>query len=264
MITGASKGIAAAIARDLVDGGANVVLVARGAEALEGTADSLRAMTGDGQEVITPTVDVAIPSEIAVLFDSAADALPRLDVFVATAGTGHTRPLLELTLDEWQSMLDLNLRGVMLCCQGAAGRMLADGPDGDRSILVISSIEALQATPGRLACSTIKADRQPPGARRRRRAGSAGHPGQRPYAGHRRHPADPAISGCVRRGRRQGTDGPRRRRRRDGCRGTLLGRPALTVLHRGQSRRRWLRVVARPMSQRWHGSSADRHGRAPT
>jgi 3-oxoacyl-[acyl-carrier protein] reductase len=156
IVTGASMGIGRAIARELVDAGANVVLVARGADELARSAAELTRDAGQCQQVLTRTVDISSPTEIASLFDWASSALPRLDTFVANAGTGQTRPLLELELDEWQRMLDLNLTGTVLCCQGAA-RLMArhDGPD--RSILVISSIRVLQATPGRLAYSTTKA-----------------------------------------------------------------------------------------------------------
>ena len=156
VVTGGSKGIGAATAEALAAVGANLALVARGRDDLERCAEQLRGRGHPDQRIVTRTVDVADPDDIGDLFGWLADEIPQLDVFVANAGTGHTRPLLDITLDEWQGMLDLNLTGVMLCCQGAA-RLMLDNPGGDRAILVVSSIRALQATPGRLAYSTTKA-----------------------------------------------------------------------------------------------------------
>ena len=156
VVTGGSKGIGAAIAAALADVGANLVLVARSIDDLEKTADRLRTTSSPDQQVVVRSVDVSSPPDIAALFEWLEAELPRVDVFVANAGTGHTRDLVDLGLDEWQHMIDLNLTGVMLCCQGAARLMLRE--DGrDRSIVVVSSIRALQATPGRLAYSTTKA-----------------------------------------------------------------------------------------------------------
>ena len=156
IVSGASKGIGRAIANELVDAGASVVLLARGADELARAANELATAAGPDQQILTRTVDISSPAGITGLFDWASTELPRLDTFVANAGTGHMGPLLELELHEWQRMVDLNLTGTLLCCQGAARLMtLHDGPD--RSIVVVSSIRAIQATPGRLAYSTTKA-----------------------------------------------------------------------------------------------------------
>jgi glucose 1-dehydrogenase len=106
--------------------------------------------------VLTRVVDIASPTDVEALFEWAESALPQLDIFVANAGTGRTQPLLELQLDEWQRIVDLNLTGALLSCRGAA-RLMTQHSGNDRSILVVSSIRALQATPGRIAYSTTKA-----------------------------------------------------------------------------------------------------------
>lgn len=156
IVTGASKGIGFGIARELVVAGASVALVARNTDDLASAAAELEPLVGADQRILTRATDVASPEDIAALFEWASDAMPHLDVFVANAGTGRATPLLELDLDEWRRIVDLNLTGTMLCCQGAARLMIRhDGPD--RSILVVSSIRARQATPGRVAYSTTKA-----------------------------------------------------------------------------------------------------------
>ena len=156
VVTGASKGIGRAIARELVGAGASVVLIARRNDDLTAAARALEAGLGPQQRVLTRTTDISSPDDVATLFDWVETTLPRLDTFVANAGTGQTRPFLELEIDEWQDMIDVNLTGTMLCCQGAA-RLMANQDGPDRSILVVSSIRAVQATPGRLAYATTKA-----------------------------------------------------------------------------------------------------------
>ena len=69
VVTGGSKGIGAAIARRFVEGGANVVLVARGREALDAAASAMRAMARPDREVIGVVADVADRHSIAELFD---------------------------------------------------------------------------------------------------------------------------------------------------------------------------------------------------
>ena len=78
VVTGGSKGIGLGIARALLDGGANVVLVARGAGDLEQAAGELRAVAAGGQQVLTMTADTGDPSSLDHLFDRLESELPSL------------------------------------------------------------------------------------------------------------------------------------------------------------------------------------------
>ena len=156
VVTGASKGIGAAIAEAFVESGGNVVLVARGREHLESFAEQLHERAAEGQQVKARTADVADPTSVAELFSWLGGEIPRLDIFVANAGTGSMSPFIDLPLEHWNEIVALNLTGTMLCCQAAA-RLMITNPGGDRAILVISSIRALRASPGRLAYSVTKA-----------------------------------------------------------------------------------------------------------
>jgi glucose 1-dehydrogenase len=156
VVTGASKGIGHGIAERMVAAGANVVLVARTAGALEAARDELRAVAAPGQTVTCVAADTSSPAAVEDLFATLADTLPHLNVFVANAGSGVVTPFLDIPLDEWNATLALNLTGTFLGCQLAA-RAMARSPQPNMAILVVSSIRAVGARPGRLAYSVTKA-----------------------------------------------------------------------------------------------------------
>jgi NAD(P)-dependent dehydrogenase (short-subunit alcohol dehydrogenase family) len=156
VITGASKGIGLGIAHAFVTAGANVVLVARDATALERAHDELRDLAEPSQQLATISADMADPDAIARLFESLGNEVPRLDVVVANAGSGTVTPFLEIPLAEWDRTIALNLTGAFLCCQHAARAMSATASENG-AILVVSSIRAGGVRPGRLAYSVTKA-----------------------------------------------------------------------------------------------------------
>lgn len=155
VVTGASKGIGLGIAEALAGAGANVVLVARTEDQLSATAADL---AGRSAGSIVPVVaDTADAGSIGALFDRLENELPQLNIFVANAGYGTITPFLDVTLDEWNGILALNLTGTFLGCQRAARLMTRTGPEVNSSILVVSSIRALGARAGRLPYSATKA-----------------------------------------------------------------------------------------------------------
>jgi glucose 1-dehydrogenase len=156
VVTGGSKGIGHGIAIRLLGAGANVVMVARGREALDDAVDAARQNATDGQEVLGIMADVADRSSIDALFDQLRSTLPALNVFVANAGSGRVTPFLELTPQEWDEIVALNLTGTVYACQQAA-RMMRDTPTANAAILVVSSIRATGARPGRLVYAATKA-----------------------------------------------------------------------------------------------------------
>jgi 3-oxoacyl-[acyl-carrier protein] reductase len=157
LITGASKGIGQGIANEVVGAGANAVLVARGKEALDAAGAELNERGGTDQSVLTMAADTADPDAIADLFRTVRAEVPGLNILVANAGSGAVVPFLDLTLEEWNRTLALNLTGTFLCCQEAA-RMMADGPaEANKAIVVVSSIRALGIRPGLAAYAATKA-----------------------------------------------------------------------------------------------------------
>jgi len=161
VVTGASKGIGFGIAEGFVAAGANVMIVARNADDLDRAGKALRQQAGADQVVMTTRADTSDTDSIERLFGTIEATFPRLDVYVANAGSGIMRPFLEIPIDEWNQTIALNLTGTFLGCQRAAQAMLTGGGPADgganRAILVVSSIRSLGVRPGRLAYSVTKA-----------------------------------------------------------------------------------------------------------
>ena len=156
VVTGASKGIGFGIANRFVAAGANVLLVTRGADDLARAARELGNGAGSRQEVRTAVADASRPEALEELFDQIGDEIPELNIYVANAGSGSVVPFLDVTRDEWDQIIALNLTGTFIGCQRAA-RLMVRGNARNKSILVVSSIRAIGARPGRLPYSVTKA-----------------------------------------------------------------------------------------------------------
>ncbi len=130
VVTGAGSGIGKAVATALLEDGYSVALAGRRREPLEETArpyDSARAL-------VVPT-DVSNPDSVRALFSKTRAAFGRLDVLFNNAGINVPNvPLEDLTVDQWQSVVDVNLTGVFLCTQQAFLVMKSQTPRGGRII----------------------------------------------------------------------------------------------------------------------------------
>jgi NADP-dependent 3-hydroxy acid dehydrogenase YdfG len=109
-ITGASSGIGEATALLLAEQGAKVVLGARGSERLEKLA--ARITESGGEAVFVPT-DVRRREEVARLVEFARTQYGRLDVLISNAGVMPISPLDELRVEDWEDMIDVNLKGIL-------------------------------------------------------------------------------------------------------------------------------------------------------
>jgi len=140
-VTGATGGMGQAIATLLVARGARVVvadLPARQAQ-IDGFATSLNgAGLGLG-------CDVREPAAVHRAVADAAAKLGSVDVMVCNAGLNVRKPALDLTADEWDSVVDVNLRGVFFSAQAGAAQMVRQGHGG--KVISIASIMGLVASP---------------------------------------------------------------------------------------------------------------------
>jgi NAD(P)-dependent dehydrogenase (short-subunit alcohol dehydrogenase family) len=129
MITGAGSGVGRAVARTLSQKGWSVVLVGRKKETLEETAARL-----SGGVLVAPA-DVGDPAQVKSVFAQTRDRFGRLDLLFNNAGMGTPAvPIEELTFEQWQAVVGVNLTGAFLCTQEAVRMMKAQTPQGGRII----------------------------------------------------------------------------------------------------------------------------------
>jgi len=129
IVTGAGSGIGRAVAVALSGEGYAVALAGRRAEALQETAAEAA-----GETIVVPT-DVGKADAVAALFRATKEAFGRLDLLFNNAGSGTPPiPLEDLTLEQWQGVVDANLTGAFLCTQEAFRLMKNQEPRGGRII----------------------------------------------------------------------------------------------------------------------------------
>jgi NAD(P)-dependent dehydrogenase (short-subunit alcohol dehydrogenase family) len=132
VVTGAGSGIGRAVTRTLQAAGYSVVLAGRRAAELEKTAEF--AKTDGGKVLVVPT-DVSKQESVRALFARVGDVFGRLDVLFNNAGTGGRATAVEdLTLEQWNTVVAVNLTGAFLCAQEAIKIMKAQQPQGGRII----------------------------------------------------------------------------------------------------------------------------------
>ncbi|MEH6774396.1 MAG: SDR family NAD(P)-dependent oxidoreductase, partial [Cereibacter changlensis] len=130
LVTGAGRGIGLAIARAYAERGAEVTLCARSADELTAAVDELRGRGLAAEALVADVTDIAgLAAQI--------EARPAFHVLVNNAGTNRPRPLSEITPEDCDLILGLNLRAAIFVVKAVTGRMLAEGLAG--SVINMSS-----------------------------------------------------------------------------------------------------------------------------
>ena len=151
VVTGGAQGIGRAIAERLLDSGAVVALWDRDAALL---AETAREFASRG-EAGTAVVDVTDAEAVAAAFASTVERHGAVDVMVNNAGiAGPTMPSWEYPLDEWRSVVDVDLNGVYYCCRAALPHMRERGYG---RIVNVASIAGKEGNPNAAAYSAAKA-----------------------------------------------------------------------------------------------------------
>jgi NADP-dependent 3-hydroxy acid dehydrogenase YdfG len=130
MVTGAGSGIGKACAVALGEAGYAIVLAGRRLDALQDVAKTIKT------ETLCASTDVSDPASVAALFAATKQKFGRLDVLFNNAGTGApgTVMLEDLTFEQWQTVVNVNLTGPFLCTQQAMKLMKVQDPQGGRII----------------------------------------------------------------------------------------------------------------------------------
>jgi 3-oxoacyl-[acyl-carrier protein] reductase len=151
VVTGAGRGIGAAIAHKLAAMGATVVLCGRTLKLLETTASGISGLGGKAQALACDVTDLG---SVQALATSVAQKFGRVDILINNAGVGaFTAPLHEMTPEAWEKVLNTNLRGVFYCVRSFAPMMIKAGTG---HIVNISSLAGKNALPNGAAYAASK------------------------------------------------------------------------------------------------------------
>ncbi len=151
VVTGASKGIGAAIAKHLAEAGAAVVV--NYSSSKEGADRVVAEIAGKGGRAVAVQADLSKPADAAKLFADAKKAFGRVDILVNNAGVYDFAPLEAITPEHFHKQFNLNVLGLLLASQEAAKQF----GDGGGSIINISSVVATAAPPNASVYSATKA-----------------------------------------------------------------------------------------------------------
>ena len=138
-ITGGSRGLGREMALAIADAGADVVLAGRDAGSLTKTADDIRAL---GRTAITIQGDIGAPAECEKICQQVVEEHGPIDILINNVGGRRIDiPTQEMPLEEWQSIIDLNLTSTFLCTKMIGGSMVERGSGG--RVINIASISGI-------------------------------------------------------------------------------------------------------------------------
>ncbi|MFQ3582717.1 MAG: SDR family oxidoreductase [Chloracidobacterium sp.] len=126
LVTGASSGIGASVARELARAGAAVAVNYAGNPA--GAQTVADAITAAGGRAIIVKADVSVEADVTAMFAAVIEAFGRLDILVSNAGLQRDAAFVDMTLEEWDRVMAVNLTGQFLCARAAVRQFLAQAP----------------------------------------------------------------------------------------------------------------------------------------
>lgn len=137
IVTGATKGLGYGVIHALARAGADVVVVSRTQSDCDVVAEEIKGL---GRKAIAVPTDVGKPAEIQALVEAAVKEFGKIDILVNNAGTAVTKKAIELTEEDWDRVMNVNLKGPFLLAQAVGKQMIAQ--NGGK-IINISSIFGL-------------------------------------------------------------------------------------------------------------------------
>ena len=121
IVTGGGTGIGRSIALEFAEFGADVVVSSRKLENLERVADEVKAR---GRHALAIQADITKKTDIDHLVQKVMEEFGRIDILVNNGGVGSPVPIIEVDEDEWDLIMDTNLKGTYFCCQAVGQRMI--------------------------------------------------------------------------------------------------------------------------------------------
>jgi len=141
LVAGGHGGLGKAIALSLADAGADVAVASRNLDSLKAVA---REIETKGRKSLAVKVDVVDAKQVNAMVETIIKTFPRIDILVNAAGLAIRKPADSFPIDEWQQVMDINIRGTFLCCQ-AVGRIMIKQKSG--KIINVSSVRGRYGLP---------------------------------------------------------------------------------------------------------------------
>ena len=151
LITGGSRGIGKSIALTFAKEGASIVIASRTQKYIDRVATEVKEL---GRESLAISTDVCVPEQVDNMIKQTVDRFGHLDIIVNNAGRGISTAPIEISIEEWNEIINLNLTGVFLGCI-AAGKVMIEQKHG--KIINIASTAGVKGSPGMLHYSVAKA-----------------------------------------------------------------------------------------------------------
>ena len=161
LVTGASSGIGQATAVSLASRGAAVALVARRTDRLEELAASIR---GNGGTALTITADVTVQEQATQAVSTTVEELGRLDTVINNAGVMLLGPIVDAPVEEWERMVDLNIKGLLYVAHASLSHLLAAAESGPRHVADLVNISSVAGRVARNGSGVYNATKHAVGA----------------------------------------------------------------------------------------------------
>jgi NADP-dependent 3-hydroxy acid dehydrogenase YdfG len=158
LVTGASSGIGEATARELARQGASVALVARRRDRLEALAQEL------GDQALVVEADVSQREQAEAAVQQTVDGLGRLDTLVNNAGVMLLGPIADAPVEEWETMISVNLNGLLYCSKAALPHLLNAAESEPRRVADIVNVSSVAGRVARVGSGVYNATKHGVGA----------------------------------------------------------------------------------------------------
>ena len=142
VVTGGAGALGKAVAKGLAAYGADVVVTGRTISSLE---DAVSEIEKTGRKALAVACDVSKKEDVDRLVKTTIDTFGKIDILVTSAGIAKRYPAEEFPVDDFEEVMDINVKGTFLCCQAVGNLMIKQGRG---KIITVSSVRAFAGHPG--------------------------------------------------------------------------------------------------------------------